>query len=124
MPTPIRIVVGDKVLDAELNDTETAKLIAEALPIAATGATWGDEIYFGIPVDADEEPGAKQSVAVGDLGYWPPGTSFCIFYGKTPISTSTEILAASPVNIIGHLTSDPAQLKGTRSGVAARVEKA
>jgi hypothetical protein len=123
MPTRIKIMVGELTLTGELNDSPTAAQVLEALPLEASGSTWGDEIYFDIPVNADLGPDAQEAVELGDLAYWPPGTAFCIFYGKTPVSTSTDIRPASPVTVIGKLIDDCEVLKGTPSGVTVRVEK-
>jgi hypothetical protein len=123
MPTRIKIMVGELTLTGELNDSPTAAQVLEALPLEASGSTWGDEIYFDIPVNADLGPDAQEAVELGDLAYWPPGTAFCVFYGKTPVSTSTDIRPASPVTVIGKLIDDCEVLKGTPSGVTVRVEK-
>ena len=89
---PQKIVIASDTLrvNAELNDTDTAQAIIAALPIAASANTWGDEIYFGIPVEADLEDG-REVVDMSDLGYWPPGRAFCIFFGRTPASRGDEI---------------------------------
>jgi len=119
----ITIRTGDLILEAELNDSRTADLVWRALPLEARGLTWGDEIYFRIPVEAvPEEP--KAVVGLGDIGYWPPGQAFCIFYGKTPASGDDDIVPASPVNVIGRVTSDVTKLKGTRDPGLVRLEKA
>ncbi|MCL6630954.1 MAG: hypothetical protein K6U00_15270, partial [Armatimonadetes bacterium] len=94
MSREVRITIGDLEAVAELNDTKTADALWAALPIRARASTWGDEIYFGIPVDAAEE-NAKDVVEMGDVGYWPPGHAFCIFFGPTPASTGSEIRPAS-----------------------------
>jgi len=107
----IRIVVGDLVLDAELNETPTAKKVWEALPIETAFSTWGDEIYFPIPVDAELEGNAREVVELGDLGYWPTGSAFCIFFGPTPTSKAGEIRPASAVNVIGRITGDARKLQ-------------
>ncbi len=107
----IRIVVGDLVLDAELNETPTAKEVWEALPIETAFSTWGDEIYFSIPVDAELESNAREVVELGDLGYWPTGSAFCIFFGLTPTSKAGEIRPASAVNVIGRITGDARKLQ-------------
>ena len=65
----IRITAGKVATDAILNESPTATKIWEALPIDARGNTWGDEIYFSIPVDATPEKDARDLVAVGELGY-------------------------------------------------------
>ena len=107
----IRIKIGKLSMDAELNETPTAKKIADALPIKTGFNTWGDEIYFSIPVKATPEKDAREIVAVGELGYWPPGTAFCIFFGPTPASTDNRPRAASAVNIIGKVLGDATQFK-------------
>ena len=110
MPKTIRITVGDVVLDAELNDSRTAREIWKSLPLTSDFNMWGDEIYFSIPVEAGPE-NSQEVVELGDLGYWPPGHAFCIFYGLTPASTGDEIRPASPVNPIGRILDDVEVLK-------------
>jgi len=123
MPTPIRIIAGEVEARAELNDSQTARKIAEALPITARANTWGDEVYFSIPVEcAPEEP--KEVVELGDLGYWPPGTAFCVFFGPTPASQGNEIRPASAVNIIGRVRDDAKAFKAVRAGAPVRIEAA
>ena len=118
----IVIRIGEIALEAELNDSRTAGLVWDALPIEANGQTWGDEIYFRIPVGADlEDPRAV--VDLGDLGYWPTGHAFCIFYGRTPASGENDIVPASPVDVIGRVTSDATVLKGTTSPGIVTIEK-
>ena len=109
---------------AELSDEnpETARAIWEALPIEATASTWGDEIYFSIPVEAEEE-NPKEVVEMGDLGYWPPGSAFCIFFGRTPASRGDEIRPASPVNVVGRISGDPRIFKNVRGGEKVTLEK-
>ncbi|MCZ6634734.1 MAG: cyclophilin-like fold protein [bacterium] len=115
MPEAIQITVGEITLDAELNDSNTAAQILDVLPLTCSFNTWGDEIYFAIPVDADPED-PQETVALNDLGYWPPGQAFCIFYGQTPASVGDEIRPASPVNPIGRVLGDATVLKDV-SGV-------
>jgi hypothetical protein len=110
-------------VEAELNDSGTATALWEALPISARANTWGDEIYFGIPVKRDEEQ-AQATVAMGDLGYWPPGSAFCIFFGPTPASrTPDEIRPASPVNVLGRVKGDATRFKQVRSGETVTIER-
>jgi len=87
---------------AGLLDNDTSNAIWDALPIESKAETWGDEIYFRVPVSVHEE-NAKKIVELGDLGYWPPGAAFCIFFGKTPASKGDDIRPASPVNVFGRL---------------------
>ena len=87
----IRIIAGDISVKASLNTGATADAIWHALPLEARLSTWGEEIYFDIPVYLDEEQGASDMVQIGDLGYWPTGHAFCIFFGPTPVSRGKEI---------------------------------
>ena len=105
------IRVGTLSLEAELNDTPTANKIAAALPIRTSFNTWGDEIYFAIPVNAALDDSAQEVVELGDLGYWPPGKAFCIFFGQTPASQPGKIMPASAVNVIGKVLGDATRFK-------------
>lgn len=124
MEKKIRIKAGDVEAEAVLNDSPTAKKIHEALPIEARGNTWGDEIYFAIPVKSSLEKDAKELVEVGDLGYWPSGSAFCIFFGPTPASRGNEVRPASAVNVIGRVSGDARVFKKVGDGVKVRIEKA
>ena len=106
MSLEISIIIGDESVQAELNDSETARNIAEKLPIESEFSTWGDEIYFPVPVKMGAE-NSKEIVELGEIAYWPPGNAFCIFYGATPGSTEEEIRPASPVNPLGRIKGDP-----------------
>ena len=106
MPFAISIIVDNESVPAELNDTDTALAIIDNLPLEAEFSTWGDEIYFSIPVKMGLQNG-KDVVEKGELAYWPPGNAFCIFYGATPGSSEDEIRPASPVNPIGKIKGDP-----------------
>jgi len=120
----IVISAGNVSLPAELNDSPTARQVWEALPMEGTANTWGDEIYFAIPVVAAEEPDARADVAVGELGYWPVGHAFCIFFGPTPASTGQAPRAYSPVNILGHVLGDATRFRAVRAGTRVRLARA
>jgi len=122
MANKIRITAGSVSMEAELNDTSTAHMIWNALPIEKHCNTWGDEIYFPIPVRAQEE-NAQAVVQEGDIAYWPPGTAFCIFFGPTPASSGDEIRPASPVNVVGKLLGDPKEFKKVPHGEKVTIEK-
>jgi len=122
MTKRIRIKAGKIEMSAELNESKTASLIWDALPIKAKINTWGEEIYFSIPVKV-ELNNPKKVVEKGDLGYWPEGDAFCIFFGPTPISKGEEIRSASGVNLVGHLLGDPQEFKKVSSGERVTVEK-
>jgi uncharacterized protein len=118
----IQITTGSVAADAVLDDSPTADLIWKALPLAVAGETWGDEIYFTIPVKAKPE-NPRETVDMGDLAYWPPGSAFCIFFGPTPSSRGSEIRPASAVNVFGKVVGDPTVFKKVRSGTLVRVER-
>lgn len=117
----IKIIAGDITLEACLNDTKTAQLVWEALPITGKANLWGDEIYFDIPVEAEPE-NPKEIVELGDIAYWPEGNGFCIFFGPTLSSKGNEIRAASPVNVIGKVIGDVKLLKRVRAGTKIIIE--
>ena len=119
----IKIAAGDITAAGVLNDNATADAIWEALPISARANTWGDEIYFGIPVHMDDAEDANDVVEMGALAYWPPGNAFCIFFGRTPASRGDECRAASAVNAVGKIEGDPAIFKKVPGGSTVMIEK-
>jgi len=124
MEKKIKIKAGNVEAEGLLNDSATAQKIWEALPIEAQANTWGEEIYFSIPVKAPLEKDAQELVNLGDLGYWPEGKGFCIFFGPTPISRGKEIRPASAVNIIGKVIGDPQIFKKVPAGAKIIIERA
>lgn len=122
MSKRIRIKANAIEITAELNDTNTAKAIWEALPIRSDASRWGQEIYFSIPLHLELEK-ERELVDIGDLGYWPPGSAFCIFFGPTPASRGEEIRPASPVNVFGKVVGDAKVLDQVKSGVKITVER-
>ena len=124
-PTPPHIIItaADITLEAELNESATARQVWEALPLEATASTWGDEIYFEIPVIAAQAPDARAEVEVGELGYWPVGHAFCIFFGPTPVSTGIQPWAYSPVNILGRVLGDATRFRAVRSGTRVSITR-
>ena len=119
----IRITAGPVVAEGRLNESRTAGAIWDALPLEARAETWGDEVYFAIGLDAGEES-PRAVVDVGDLGYWPPGQAFCIFFGRTPASRGDEIRPASPVNVVGRVTGDARVFTRVRAGTRVTIERA
>ena len=121
MPVAIRITAGGVSAIAELNDSRAAAAIAAKLPNTAKADTWGDEIYFGLPFTAPSDA-PQETVALGDLGYWPPGRAFCIFFGPTPMSRGDEIRPASEVTVVGRVTGDARAFKRVRAGTGVTIE--
>ena len=118
----ISIKAGIVEVKAELNDTNTARAIWEALPITGRANLWGDEIYFSIPLSLKLEV-RQEVVGIGDLGYWPDGNGFCIFFGPTPVSQGAEIRPASPVTIFGRVVGDAKVFKKVAEGTRIIVRR-
>jgi hypothetical protein len=122
MADMITIKVGAVAVQAQLNGTRTARALVEILPVKAKVNTWGDEIYFDVPLNMEIEDG-KEVVDMGDVAYWPDGPSLCLFFGRTPASRGNEIRAASPVTVMGRIVGDPKILKSVKPGAAITVER-
>jgi hypothetical protein len=122
MPTQIKIMTGNITLRAELFDTSCAKGIVERLPIEAEPNEWGDEFYFEIPVSASLDDTATTRVKIGDIGYWPPGRAMAIFFGPTPISTGSDPVPASAVNLVGRTIDDATLLRKAAGAAKIRIE--
>lgn len=123
MVKKIKIIAGKIEMEAELNETKTAKKLWQILPIREIGNRWGEEIYFSIPkINGDEN--LQEIVKIGDIAYWPEGPAFCLFFGKTPISSENEIKPASGVIVLGKLLGDPKDFKKVKSRTKIILERA
>ncbi|MFP6679418.1 MAG: cyclophilin-like fold protein [Dehalococcoidia bacterium] len=120
----ITVRAGEVTIDGQLNDSPTADLLWEALTVKAVANTWGDEIYFSIPVTVEEDDSAQETVDLGAIAYWPPGNALCLFFGPTPMSRGDEIRPASAVNMLGMLEGDPTVLKSVQPGTIIEVIQA
>jgi hypothetical protein len=117
----IRFEFGTLTLEAELLDTPTARAIAAALPVRASVMTWGEEVYFDVPVHVPREHDAHAVVTAGEIAYWPEGPAIAIGFGRTPISGDDEIRLASPVNVFAQALSDVKALKVVKAGSKVKV---
>lgn len=120
----IRFELGTLTLEADLLDTPTGRLVAATLAKAAltsSAQTWGEEVYFEVPIDAAREKDARAVVVPGEIAYWPDGRCIAIGFGRTPISRGGETRLASPCNIFAKALSDVKTLAAVKSGAAIKV---
>jgi uncharacterized protein len=119
----VRFDFGTLTVDAELLDTPTARAVAAALPVAASALTWGEEVYFELPVKVEAEKDARAVVTAGEIAYWPDGHCIALGFGRTPISWGDEIRLASPCNIFAKALGDVKALAAVRGGTAVKVTR-
>jgi hypothetical protein len=121
MSKRIRLDIAGVSVDAELHDNPTARALGDALPLTGTISMWGDELFFSTDVQAELADEARVEMEVGDIAYWPPGHAVCVFFGRTPASEGDQPRAASPVNPVGKLLTDPDTLKNIADGDRVNV---
>jgi hypothetical protein len=123
MPTQIKITIGEVTVYAELLDTACAQAIAKSLPIEARPNVWGDEFYFTIQVNMPLDETATTRIAVGDIGFWPPGNALAIFFGPTPLSSGPDPVPASEVNLVGKVIGDASALRKAKAASMIRIDR-
>ena len=119
----MKITMGQVALEVELLDTPTADKLFAALPFESMANTWGEEVYFSVPVSVDQEPNARDVMEPGDIAYWPPGSAIAIAFGRTPASRGDELRLASPCNVWGRALGDVKQLSAVGPGTEIRCEE-
>jgi hypothetical protein len=117
----IRFDFGTLNLDAELLDTPTARAVAAALPFSSSALTWGEEVYFEVPVEVARETGARAVVTPGEVAYWPEGHCIALGFGRTPISRGDETRLASPCNVFARALGDVKVLARVQAGTKIEV---
>jgi hypothetical protein len=115
VPTAVTIFVDQVQLEAELFDTDCARAIGKVLPLETKPFVWGDEFYFEIPVETSLDETATTKVSIGDIGFWPPGSALALFFGPTPMSTGSEPVPASAVNLVGKIHGDVTILRSKKN---------
>jgi hypothetical protein len=119
----IRFTFGTLTFDAELLDTPAARAVAAALPLSASAMTWGEEVYFDVPVNVVREADARAVITPGEIAYWPQGPAIAIGFGRTPISKGDECRLASPCNIFARALGDVKTLGQVRAGSKIQVTR-
>jgi hypothetical protein len=117
----IRFNFGDLTLEAELFDTPTAKAVAAALPISSSVLTWGEEVYFDVPLKVAREADARAVITPGEIAFWPQGPAIAIGFGKTPISKGNETRLASPCNVFAKAVGSVKVLAKVKTGEKVQV---
>ena len=117
----IRFEFATVTLEAELLDTPTAKAIVAALPVTSSALTWGEEVYFDVPVQVAREKAARAIVTPGEIAYWPDGPAIAIGFGRTPISQNDETRLASPCNVFARALGDVKALAAVKAGTKVKV---
>jgi uncharacterized protein len=117
----IRFEFATVTMEAELLDTPTAKAILAALPITSSALSWGEEVYFSVPVEVAREQTARAIVTPGEIAYWPDGPAIAIGFGRTPISQGNETRLASRCNVFARALGDVKTLAGVKAGTKVKV---
>ena len=117
----IRFEFATVTLEADLLDTPTAKAILAALPVTSSALTWGEEVYFDVPVEVAREKAARAIVTPGEIAYWPDGPAIAIGFGRTPISRGDETRLASPCNVFARALGDVKALRAVKAGTKVKV---
>ena len=120
-----RIIISTENLrmEAILAEGSSADIFWNTLPITGRANTWGDEIYFNANLQMPLDDDASDIVESGDIAFWPPGSAFCIFFGRTPASLGDEVRAASAVNVLGKIDGDEREFRSVPSGEEVRLEQ-
>ena len=117
----IRFDFGTLTLDAELLGTATAKAVAAALPISSSVLTWGEEVYFDVPLTVAREADARAVITPGEIAFWPQGPAIAIGFGRTPISKGNETRLASPCNVFAKALGSVKVLSKVKTGSKVTV---
>ena len=120
----IRIAWRSGEVIADLRESPTVTKVLAVLPCKANANTWGDEVYFSLPVAAQLEPDAEQVVDPGSVCFWVDGSALAMPFGPTPVSKGSECRLVAKCNLLGKIAGDPGKLRSVRDGDEIRVEAA
>ncbi|MEO1767100.1 cyclophilin-like fold protein [Thiobacter aerophilum] len=120
----IRIQVGRVVLTARLRNTPTADAVWTALPLSSTAETWGDEVYFSVPLSVPLEKDARQILEPGEIAFWVQGQAIAIGFGPTPVSRAGEIRLVTRCNVWADAEGDVTSLRAVHAGDGVTVRVA
>jgi len=118
----IRIAWKGGEVIANLRETSSVNQILKILPCDARANTWGDEVYFELPVKLALESDAQQVVEPGTVCFWVEGSALALPFGPTPISNGSECRLVARCNVLGKIEGDARELKKVKAGSAIRVE--
>jgi hypothetical protein len=121
--TRIRFDFGAVSLDADLKDTPTALAVEEIVPFVSTVLTWGEEVYFDVPLQVRPEVDARIVVTPGEIAFWPDGPAIAIGYGATPASREGETRLANPCNVFAVAVQPVQVLRAVWAGTRVSVHK-
>ena len=118
----IRIAWVSGEVIADLRETPSTKQLLKALPATSRAQTWGEEVYFELPVKAGLETDARQVVEAGAVCFWVDGSALALPYGRTPVSQGDECRLVTACNVLGQVVGDPRELRKVKAGEPIRVE--
>ena len=119
----ILIEINDIKLTATILNSKAADAIYNALPFKGKVQRWGEAILFDTPVKMDVESKATKNIEIGDIAYSAMDSSFCIFFGKTPFSTSKKPKAHNLVNVFGKVDGNLELLKRISSQSQIQIKR-
>jgi len=120
----IRIAWPAASVVADLRPGPATERLLSILPCVSRINTWGEEIYFTLPLRLALEADAQQVVDPGTVCFWVDGSALALPWGRTPLSQGSECRLVSPCNILGRVRGDPARLATARDGDTVRIEVA
>lgn len=118
------IEIANKTYEVELHNTPTARIIFDHLPLNGSVQRWGDELFFDVALPRiSVEKTAQKQLKIGDLALWVEGSSICLVFGKTPLSTGNVPISEKPVNVFGRVLGNLTDLRSIDEGELINISK-